>query len=69
MKAKSLKLKAVKFYILNQNLYWRDLAGILLKYLDEDESKQVTTYMHKEVSGGHQQWNATTLKILRAGYY
>jgi hypothetical protein len=69
MRARSLKLKAIKFCILNQNLYWRDPAGILLKCLDEDESKQVTTDMHKGVCGGHQHWKSTTLKILRAGYY
>jgi hypothetical protein len=38
-KVRSLKLKSVKFCIINQNLYWRDPAGILLKCLDEDESK------------------------------
>jgi hypothetical protein len=52
-RARSLKLKAIKFYILNQNLYWRDPAGILLKFLDENESKQVTTDMHMGVCGGH----------------
>jgi hypothetical protein len=51
MRARSLKLKSIKFCILNQNLYWRDPAGILLKCLDEDESKQVTTDMHKGVCG------------------
>jgi len=50
----TLKLKSIQLCILNQNLYWRDPAGILLKLLDEDESKQLTTYMHKEVCGGHQ---------------
>jgi hypothetical protein len=69
MKARSLKLKSVKFCILNQNLYWRDPAGILLKCLDEDESKQVTTGMQRGFFGGNQHWKATTLKILRAGYY
>jgi hypothetical protein len=68
-RARSLKLKAIKFSIFNQNLYWRDLVGILLKCLDENESKQVTTYRHERVCGGHRNWKATTLKILRAGYY
>jgi hypothetical protein len=69
MRERSLKLKSIKFYILNKNLYGRDLVGILLKCLDENESKQVTTDMHRGDSGGHQHWKATTLKILRAGYY
>ena len=68
-KAMSLRLKAIKFFISTQNLYWRDPVGILLKYLDENEAKQVTIEMHRRVCGGHQHWKATTLKILRAGYY
>ena len=42
-KARSLKLKAIKFCISNQNLYWRDPVGILLRGLDENEAKEVTT--------------------------
>jgi len=36
-KAKFLKLKAAKFCILNQSLYWKDPEGILLSYLLEGE--------------------------------
>jgi hypothetical protein len=68
-KARSLKLKAIKFYISNQSMYWRDHVGILLKCLDGNEAKQVTTEMHRGVCGGHQHWKATMLNILRAGYY
>jgi hypothetical protein len=68
-KARSLKLKAIKLCISNQNLYWRDPGGILLKFLDENESKQVTIEMHIGVCGGHQHWKATTLNILRERYY
>jgi hypothetical protein len=68
-KTRSLKLKAIKYYILNQNLYWKDHAGILIKCLDEDESKHVITYMHIDVCGGHQNWKAIALKFLRVGYY
>jgi hypothetical protein len=69
MRARSVKLKSIKFCILNQNLYWRDPVGILLKCLDEDESKQVTTYMHRGVCGVHQHWKSTSLNIVREGYH
>jgi hypothetical protein len=69
MKAKSLKLKSVNFFNLNQNFYKRDHVGILLKCLDEYESKQVTIDIHRGVCGGYQHWKATSLKVLRAGYY
>jgi hypothetical protein len=68
-KARSLKLKAIKFCISNQSLYWRDPARILLKCLDENEAKHVTTEMHRGVCGGNQHWKATMLNILRGGYY
>jgi hypothetical protein len=48
-------------------MYWRDPPGILLKFLDEDESKQVTTDMQRGVYGGNHHWKDTTLEILRAG--
>jgi hypothetical protein len=69
IKARSLKLKAIKLCISSQSLYWRDPAGILLKCLDGDEVKQVTTEMHRGLCGGHQHWKTPTLKIPRAGYY
>jgi hypothetical protein len=68
-RARSLKLKSIKLCILNQNLYWRDLSRILLKCLDEDESKQVTIDMHRGFCIGHQQWKSIALKITREGYY
>jgi hypothetical protein len=68
-KARSLKLKSIKFFISNQSLYWRDLVGILLRCLDENESKQVKTKMHRGVCGGHQHWKAKNLNIPREGYY
>jgi hypothetical protein len=68
-KDRCFKLKAIKFCISNQNLYWRDPTGILLRFLDENEAKQVTAKMHRGMCGGNQHWKATTLKILRAGYY
>jgi len=69
MKVRSLKLKSIKLCILNQNLYWRDHVGILLKCIDENEATQVTTDMQRGLYGGHQYWKATKLKILRARYY
>jgi hypothetical protein len=68
-KARSLKLKAIKFFISNQSLYLRDPVGILLKCLDENEAKQVTEEMHRGVIGGKPTLEGHNLKILREGYY
>jgi hypothetical protein len=53
MKARSLKLKDIKFCISNPNMYWIDPVGTLLKFLDENEAKKVTTEMHRGACGGY----------------
>jgi hypothetical protein len=40
-KARFLKLKELKFFILEGNLYWKDPGGILLNYLLKDEADKV----------------------------
>ena len=52
-KARTLKLKAAKFCILNSALYWKDPSGILLNFLVEEEAKQVMEDFHKGECGGH----------------
>eukprot|EP00253_Pinus_taeda_P006927 PITA_06927 len=68
-KARTLKLKAAKFCILNFALYWKDLGGILLNFLVEKEAKKVMEDCHEGDCGGHLYWKSTANKILRAGYY
>ena len=40
---RSLKLKALKYVLIDQILYWKHLGGILLKCLDRSEADAVTT--------------------------
>jgi hypothetical protein len=68
-KARFLKLKAVKFCILDNSLYWKDPGGILLSCLLEDDAKRAIQEFHKGDCGGHHYWKTTMHKILRAGYY
>eukprot|EP00253_Pinus_taeda_P015772 PITA_15772 len=68
-KARTLKLKAAKFCILNSALYWKDPDGILLNCLVEEEAKKAMEDFHGGECGGHLFWKSTTNKILRAGYY
>jgi hypothetical protein len=67
--ARALKLRAIKFCIYNNLLYWKDPAGLLLRCLDKEESVEVTHQFHSSVCGGHHYWKTTVHKILRAGYY
>jgi len=68
-KGRSLKLKAAKFCILNNALYWKDLGGVFLNCLIKDEAQQVISDFQKGDCGGHLFQKTTSSKILRAGYY
>jgi hypothetical protein len=68
-KARLLKLKVAKFFILDNSLYWKDLDGILLNCLLEEDTKMAIKEFHKGDCGGHHYWKTTTQKILRAGFY
>jgi hypothetical protein len=68
-KARFLKLKATKFCILDNSLYWKDPGGILLSCILEDDTEHAIREFHKGDCGGHHYWKTTTHKILRAGYY
>ena len=52
-KARFINLKVVKYCILNGCLYWKDLGGILLNCLLEDEAKKISKEFHEGDCGGH----------------
>jgi len=68
-RARSLKLKAIKYCICNHQLLWKDPGGILLTCIIKEEVKEVVSEFRKGVCGGHHGWRDTTYKILRGGYY
>jgi hypothetical protein len=68
-KFRSLKLRAVKYYIVDQTLFWKDPNDFLLRCVDEKEAKFFSHDLHHGVCGGHHHWKATAFNILRAGYY
>jgi hypothetical protein len=68
-KARALKLKAVRYCLIDQTLYWKDPLGVFLRCLDPQEAQKVTFDFHSGLCGGHHLWKTTAHKILRAGYY
>ena len=68
-KSRTLKLKAAKFCVLNNSLYWKDPGGVLLNYLVEEEAKQAMEDFHRGDCEGHLFWKTTANKIFRVGYY
>lgn len=68
-KARFLKMKSLKFCIINNNLYWKYVGGMLLKCFLKDESHWVLEEFYQGNYGVHLYWKSTTNKILRAGFY
>ena len=68
-KRRDFKLKVVNYFIVVNHLYWKDLVGVLLRFVDEVESQKVISEIHAGVCGGNLYWKATANKILKAGYY
>jgi hypothetical protein len=68
-KVRALKLKSIKYCLVDQVLYWKDPLGVLLRCLDPQEAQKIMSYFHDSLCGGHHYWRTTTYKILKAGYF
>lgn len=64
-----LKLRAVKFYIIKGYLFYKDLGGLLLNCVTEEEAKALVEEFHHGTCGGNLYWKVTVNKILREGFY
>ncbi len=62
-------MKSLKFFIIDNALFWRNHGGILLNCLLKGESDKVLQEFHEGDCGGHLYWKTTTDKILRASFY
>ena len=68
-KKRFLKMKALKFCVIDGALFWRNHEGILLNCLTMNETNNVMKEFHAGDCGGHLYWKSTADKILRAGFY
>ena len=48
-----VRFQATKYVLLDDELYYRSLDGVLLKYLSNDESKSLMSEIHEGVCGAH----------------
>ena len=62
-------MRTTKYCFIEQQIFWKDTRGILLRCLDKLEIEEVIYESHEGACGGHKYWNAIAYKILRAGYY
>jgi len=52
------------FCILEENIYWKDVGGVLLNFLLKNEV-DIMQEFYEGGYGGHLYWNTTTNNILR----
>jgi hypothetical protein len=68
-KVRGLKLKVIRYCLVDHVLYQKYPLGVLLRCLDPQEAQRAMTDFHDNLCGGHHFWRTTTYNILRAGYF
>ena len=68
-KVRAFKLKTTIYFLIDNQLYWRDPAGIMLKCVDENDDQRIMIELHQVACGGHPYWKSTANRILRVRYY
>jgi hypothetical protein len=69
IKERDLKLKAIRYFLIDQVLYWKDPLCVLLRCLDPQEAQNIIFDFHDILCGGHHFWRTMVYKILRDGYF
>jgi hypothetical protein len=64
-----LRYKAIKFVLLDDQLYYRIVDGVLLKCLNQEDAKVLMGEVHEGVCGAHQSAHKMKWVIRRAGYF
>ena len=62
-------MQAIRYVIVQGQLWWRDMQGVLLKCIDESESEKILRDMHEGVCGGHYMAKTIAHKILKFGFW
>ena len=68
-KRRFLKMKEMKYCILDNVLFWKDHGGIPLNFLLKYEANKVMQEVNAGDFGGHLYWKTIADKILRVGFY
>ena len=68
-KCGALRLKNARYFLTQEGLGWRNPNGIILRCINEQDSRKILTDFHLGFCGGHFAANTTAHKILRASYY
>jgi len=64
-----VRFQATKYVLLEEELYYRTIDGVLLKCLGDDEARSLMAEIHEVVCGAHQSAFKMKWMIRRNGYY
>jgi hypothetical protein len=67
--SRKLRYKAIKFILLDGNLFYRSLDGVLLQCLGLEEAKKMMSEVHDGLCGAHQSANCMKWVIRHTGCY
>ena len=67
--AKKIKKRAVRFTVLNDELYKRGFSQPYLRCIEEEEAKYVLEEVHGGIYGDHMGAKSLVRKIIRASYF
>nr|AAX96419.1 retrotransposon protein, putative, unclassified [Oryza sativa Japonica Group] len=67
--SRKLRYKALKYAVLDDELYYRMIDGVLLKCLSADQAKVAIGEVHEGICGTHQSAHKMKWLLRRAGYF
>nr|CAE01655.2 OSJNBb0043H09.6 [Oryza sativa Japonica Group] len=67
--SRKLRYKALKYALLDDELYYRTIDGVLLKCLSADQGKVVMGEVHEGICGTHQSAHKMKWLLRRVGYF
>nr|ABA97875.1 retrotransposon protein, putative, unclassified [Oryza sativa Japonica Group] len=67
--SRKLRYKALKYTLLDDELYYRTIDGVLLKCLCADQAKVAIGEVHEGICGTHQSAHKMKWLLRRAGYF
>ena len=66
---RKIRFQAIKYVLLEEDLYYRTIDGVLLKCIDKEEAKVLMGEIHEGVYGSHQSPYKMKWVIRRNGYF
>ena len=67
--ARKLRYKSTKYVLLDDQLYYKTVDGVLLKCLSQEEARVLMGEVHEEICGAHQSAYKMKLIIRRSRYF